>query len=449
MKKRIFKSIFTAAILVFLSCMVFILGALYFQYNREYMRELKAETEIYAKTTEQLGLTYLENINKKNDPRITWIDHNGTVLYDSYTKAEKLEDHRQRPEVKQAFETGYGEEERYSDTLQKKNIYCAVKLEDGSVIRTARGQPTIFAVVIDLLKSMLLILILAVCLSLLFASNLAKKIMQPVNNIDLNNLDDVQVYEEVKPFIKKICEQNEELNRRINRLQTDVDEKTREANFRKEFTANVSHELKTPLTSISGFAEIIKNGIVKPEDIPRFAGKIYDETQRLIRLVEDILKLAQLDEMNVGVKKQKLDLFEVCEEVTELLEPVAEQNKVTLTLEGEHYEIMAVDQILGEIIYNLCDNAIKYNKENGSVKINVFLENGRPAVLVSDTGIGIPKEDLDRVFERFFRVNKSHSKEIGGTGLGLSIVKHGAVYHNAQIRIESKLNQGTDITIIF
>ncbi len=449
MKKRIFKSIFTAAILVFLSCMVFILGALYFQYNREYTRELKAETEIYAKTTEQLGLSYLENINKKNDPRITWIDHNGTVLYDSYTKAEKLEDHRQRPEVKRAFETGYGEEERYSDTLQKKNIYCAVKLEDGSVIRTARGQPTIFAVVIDLLKSMLLIVILAVCLSLLFASNLAKKIMQPVNNIDLNHLEEVQIYEEVKPFIKKICEQNEELNRRIDRLQTDVDEKTREADFRKEFTANVSHELKTPLTSISGFAEIIKNGIAKQEDIPRFAGKIYDETQRLIRLVEDILKLAQLDEMNVGVKKQKIDLFEVCEEVTELLEPVAQKNKVILTLKGEHYEVMAVDQILGEIIYNLCDNAIKYNKENGSVEIKVFLENGRPAVSVSDTGIGIPEQDLDRVFERFFRVNKSHSKEIGGTGLGLSIVKHGAVYHNAQIKIESKLNQGTDITIIF
>ncbi len=449
MKKRIFKSIFTAAILVFLSCMIFILGALYFQYNKEYVRELKTETEIYAKTTEQIGLSYLENIEKKNDPRITWIDHNGKVLYDSYAKADKMEDHRQRPEVKQAFETGYGEEERYSDTLQTKNIYCAVKLKDGSVIRTARGQPTIFAVVIALLKPIILILMLAVLLSLIFASNLAKKIMQPVNNIDLNDLEDVQIYDEVKPFIKKICEQNDELNSRINRLQIDVDEKTREADFRKEFTANVSHELKTPLTSISGFAEIIKNGIAKREDIPRFAGKIYDETQRLIRLVEDILKLAQLDEMKIAAGKQNIDLYEVCEEVVELLNPIALQNKVALVLEGEHYNIMAVDQILGEIIYNLCDNAIKYNKENGKVTIRVFLKDGKPAVSVKDTGIGIPEEDLDRVFERFFRVNKSHSKEIGGTGLGLSIVKHGAVFHNARISIKSKLDEGTEVTIIF
>ena len=235
----------------------------------------------------------------------------------------------------------------------------------------------------------------------------------------------------------------------ITGLKADVDEKTREADFRKEFTANVSHELKTPLTSRSGFAEIIKNGIVKEKDIPRFAGRIYDEAQRLITLVEDIIKLSQLDEGQIASKKEKQDLYLVCQDVLYTLETAAGEKHLTVKLTGKHIYVEAVQQILGEIIYNLCDNAIKYNKDYGTVKISVFEENGRPAVSVADTGIGIPKEDLSRVFERFFRVNKSHSKEIGGTGLGLSIVKHGAAYHNADIRIKSSLGEGTEITIIF
>ena len=211
----------------------------------------------------------------------------------------------------------------------------------------------------------------------------------------------------------------------------------------------MSHELKTPLTSISGFAEIIKNDLVKTEDIPRFAGRIYDEAQRLIILVEDIIKLSQLDEKAVIAKKEKVDLYTTCKEVLYILEPAAREKKLKVNLTGTHIYIEAVQQILGEVIYNLCDNAIKYNRTEGDLTVTVYEEDGRPAVSVSDTGIGIPREDLDRVFERFYRVNKSHSKEIGGTGLGLSIVKHGAAYHNASIKIDRELGIGTTITIIF
>ena len=228
-----------------------------------------------------------------------------------------------------------------------------------------------------------------------------------------------------------------------------MDEKTKEADFRKEFTANVSHELKTPLTSISGFAEIIKAGMVKEEDIPRFAGRIYDEAQRLIMLVEDIIKLSQLDEGRITEKKEQIDLYLLCQKVLSHLDKAAEDRKIQLKLIGESLYIEAVMQVVEEMIYNLCDNAIKYNREGGSVTVSVMENDGRPTVSVSDTGIGIAEDELDRIFERFYRVNKSHSKEIGGTGLGLSIVKHGAAYHEAQVQIESRLGVGTHISIQF
>ncbi len=228
-----------------------------------------------------------------------------------------------------------------------------------------------------------------------------------------------------------------------------MDEKTKEADFRKEFTANVSHELKTPLTSISGFAEIIKAGMVKEEDIPRFAGRIYDEAQRLIMLVEDIIKLSQLDEGRITEKKEQIDLYLLCQNVLSHLDKAAEDRKIQLKLIGESLYIEAVMQVVEEMIYNLCDNAIKYNREGGSVTVSVMEKDGRPTVSVSDTGIGIAEDELERIFERFYRVNKSHSKEIGGTGLGLSIVKHGAAYHGAQVQIESRLGVGTHISIQF
>ena len=449
MKNRIFKGIFLVAILVWLACLVLILGALYLQYNGEYARELKNEANIVARAVEVSGMDYLESLQLEENHRITWIAADGTVKFDSSVSETGMENHKDRPEVTEAEKTGYGEDTRYSKTLAEKTMYSAIRLSDGSVLRVSQVQFSIFTLVLSMIQPILIILIMAVILSALLAARIARRIVDPLNQIDLDDPEAAETYEEVRPLVNRIAEQNLELNSRISRLQTDVDEKTREAEYRKEFTANVSHELKTPLTSISGFAEIIKNGIVKEEDIPRFAGRIYDEAQRLITLVEDIIKLSQLDEKQIAAKKERLDLYMLCQDVLYTLEQAAEQRQIALHLAGKHLYVEAVGQIVEEIIYNLCDNGIKYNRAGGSVTVTVCEEDGRPAVKVSDTGIGIPQEDLERVFERFYRVNKSHSKEIGGTGLGLSIVKHGAAYHGADIKVESRLGEGTHITIIF
>ena len=449
MRRRIFKGSFLVAICVWVACLALILGALYAQFSKAYTEELKNEAYLAGYGVEQSGKAYFDDLQLSHDFRITWIAQDGTVIWDSVITDESLENHGSRPEVKEALETGYGEDSRYSKTLAEKTMYCALRLEDGTVLRVSRDQFTIFTLVLNMIQPLLVVLLLAVVLAFALAARTARKIVEPINRIDLEHVPKTVGYEEVQPLIDKIAEQKKALDQRISRLQVDVDEKTREADFRKEFTANVSHELKTPLTSISGFAEIIKNGLVKEEDIPRFAGRIYDEAQRLVCLVEDIIKLSQLDEKQVAAKKERLDLYAACEEVLRTLESAAEFRNLTVHLEGKHIYVQAVQQILGEIIYNLCDNAIKYNRDHGTVTVTVFEEDGRPAVSVADTGIGIPEEDLDRVFERFFRVNKSHSKEIGGTGLGLSIVKHGAAYHNAKIRMDSRLGEGTEITIIF
>ena len=449
MKRRIFKGSFLVGISVWLSCLMVILGALYMQYNEEYSKELKNEAYIVGHAVEIGGEDYFHKLKVGEGHRITWIKGDGKVLWDTSAEQTEMENHKERPEVIEAIKSGYGEDTRYSKTLSKKTTYCAVKLSDGSVLRVSQDQLTVLTLILNMIQPLLLVLLLALVLSFVLAARTARKIVEPLNCIDLEHETKVQVYEEVQPLVDKIAEQKRQLDMQITGLKADVDEKTREAEFRKEFTANVSHELKTPLTSISGFAEIIQNGLVKEKDIPRFAGRIYDEAQRLITLVEDIIKLSQLDEKQIASKKEKLDLYLVCQDVLYTLETAAGEKHLTVELTGKHIYVEAVQQILGEIIYNLCDNAIKYNKDNGTVKVSVFEENGRPAVRVADTGIGIPEEDLPRVFERFFRVNKSHSKEIGGTGLGLSIVKHGAAYHNADIRIKSKLGEGTEITIIF
>jgi two-component system phosphate regulon sensor histidine kinase PhoR len=229
----------------------------------------------------------------------------------------------------------------------------------------------------------------------------------------------------------------------------DVTEREQRESLRREFTANVSHELKTPLTSISGFAEIIKNGMVKPEDILEFAGDIYKESQRLIALIDDIIKLSRLDENSVPFEKEQVDLYGLAQEVAESLRPMAKKRNITVELSGGHAEVFGVRQVLKEMLYNLCDNAIKYNKDNGEVRITVARGEKGIGVSVSDTGIGIPEALQDRVFERFYRVDKSHSKEVGGTGLGLSIVKHAAAYHGASVSLKSEVGKGTTVTVTF
>jgi len=449
MKKRIFVGIFSAGLVVLLASMVFILGLISMEYNKEYAREIRNEANVIAHAVETSGADYFDGLALADSHRITWVNQEGLVLYDSVAEASSMENHGNRPEIQDALKTGYGEYVRYSDTIGEKTMYSAVRLEDGTVIRVAQVRFTIYALFLQMIGQILMILLITGALAFVLARSISRSIVEPLNQIDVKEPDKNAVYKEIQPLVERIIVQNNALNQQITQLKVDVDEKTKEADFRKEFTANVSHELKTPLTSISAFAEIIKNGFVKAEDIPRFAGRIYDEAQRLIVLVEDIIKLSQLDEKEISARKERLDLYLLCEDVLYMLETIAEKNGIRMNLEGEHVFVEGVQQILSEIVYNLCDNAIKYNRPEGTVLVSVYEEDGRPAVSVKDTGIGIPSEDLERIFERFFRVNKSHSKEIGGTGLGLSIVKHGAAYHNAEIRVDSKLGEGTKITVVF
>lgn len=449
MKNRIFRGIFYVAIAVWIACLVLIMGALYGQYSNEYETELNNTANVVAQAVNKCGDSYFAGLKVENNHRITWIAKDGEVLYDSTVNVRILDNHKDRKEFREAITKGEGEDTRYSKTLSKKTMYIAKRLNDGTVLRVSQTQFTIFTLALSMLQPILIVLFIAIILSMVLASQIAKSIVKPINQIDVDHPEDNQIYEELKPLVQKLSYQKKDIDKQISKLKVDVDEKTRESDFRREFTANVSHELKTPLTSISGFAEIIQNGIVKEEDIPRFAGKIYDETQRLITLVGDIIKLSQLDENAILAKKERLDLYNTCAGVIAHLQVTANKKNITFEQKGEHIDVDAVEQILEEIIYNLCDNAIKYNKENGKITVTTSSNQGRPFVKVTDTGIGIPQDELDRVFERFYRVNKSHSKEIGGTGLGLSIVKHGAAYHNAKVSIESKVNQGTSITIIF
>ncbi|MGF6376499.1 two-component system phosphate regulon sensor histidine kinase PhoR [Clostridiales Family XIII bacterium PM5-7] len=449
MRNRIFKGIFGVATLVWVSCLVLIMSALYMQYTGEYSREMKNEAHLVAEAVKLSGMDYFQQVELAENNRITWIDKDGTVIYDSLVDIKEMGNHSDREEVKEAMDKGFGEDVRYSRTLSQRTMYSAIRLDDGTIIRVAQEQLSVVSLLKSMIQPILIILIIAVFLALFLASNLAKNIVKPINEIDLEHPEDAETYEEMKPLLEKISEQHEALNRQIDQLRGDVNDKIQEANYRKEFTANVSHELKTPLTSISGFAEIIQHGIAKEEDVPRFAGRIYDETQRMITLVGDIIKLSQLDEKQIHAKQERLDLHLMCSNVLRTLEAAAMAKNLQVELLGETLYINAVEQILEEIIYNVCENGIKYNVTGGALTVTVFEDAGRPAIKVSDTGIGIPEEDIGRIFERFFRVNKSHSKEIGGTGLGLSIVKHGVAYLGASIKIDSKINVGTNITIIF
>lgn len=449
MKNRIFKGIFFVALAVWLACLLLIMGALYTQYSNEYALNLKNEAYVVARGVDAAGLSYFDGLKLQDNHRITWVGINGQVIYDSFTSASSMDNHGNRSEIQDAMADGYGEDTRYSKTLSEKTMYSAVRLEDGSVLRVSQTQFTIVTLLLSMSQPILVVLIIAVVLSLFLATRIAKSIVKPINQIDIEDPETTNVYEELKPLADKIAEQNLEQQRQIDQLMGDVDAKAAEAEFRREFTANVSHELKTPLTSISGFAEIIKNGIVKPEDVPGFAGKIYDEAQRLINLVGDIIKLSQLDENQVNARKEAIDIYGLCQEVIEPLKDAAAKNHISIKLQGTHAYVETVREISEEIIYNLCENAIKYNEPKGTVEVTVGRRGTEVFVTVKDTGIGIAQEELDRIFERFYRVNKSHSKEIGGTGLGLSIVKHGAAYLGAKVDVKSDVGKGTEITVTF
>ena len=316
----------------------------------------------------------------------------------------------------------------------------------GAIYSRIRHIYTLGALVLELFTPLLLVLVLAIALSFWLAARLSRQITQPLEQIDLQNPDDRRVYEELRPLVERIRGQNRQIQQKVDELKV---EHARQDGMRREFTANVSHELKTPLTSISGYAELIQNGLVKPEDVPRFAGTIYSEAQRLIVLVNDIIRLSRLEDKDVLQQWERLDLLAMSRENALHLEDAARRRQVTLTVQGEAVAVMGVRQVVDEILFNLCDNAIKYNKPGGTVTVSVGCREDKALLEVRDTGIGIPQEELSRVFERFYRVDKSHSKELGGTGLGLSIVKHGAAFLNAALEVESQEGVGTAIRVVF
>lgn len=322
-----------------------------------------------------------------------------------------------------------------SETVGQELYYYATLLEDGTVLRVAKSMDGVSSTAVRVLPYMFGIGIALVVIAWRLSKWMASRLVQPINELDLEHPIDNDVYEELTPLLLSMESQKKE--------------KEKNEQMRKEFSANVSHELKTPLTSISGYAEIMKSGLVKPDDVPGFAERIYKEASRLIVLVEDIIKLSKLDEGGVGLEKETVNLYAICEDVLVRLENMAERHHVSMDLSGETVEFEGVYRILDEMVWNLCENAVKYNKPGGRVHVWVGSTLSGPKIIVKDTGIGIPEEEQERIFERFYRVDKSHSKETGGTGLGLSIVKHGAVIHNIQIRTDSEVGKGTTITLSF
>ena len=539
MTGKIFRAILAVAVAVLFASVIMITGVIYGYFGNIERERLADEAQIAAAAFEEGGTEFLTKINPENY-RITLIDADGTVTFDTEKDPSGLENHSDREEVIEAEKNGTGESTRYSSTLTEKTLYCAKRLSDGRILRVSTSYATIALLMLGIPQPILVVIIIAVAISAFLANKLAKKIVKPINELDLEKplentpseelkpllirLDDLhsEVSEQLKklrqktdeftqttenmkeglilldenyeilsinPAAEKIfgesgnnlserilssvkkaekdgqCEISKEINGRdyrfdISRIDSDgavagfvilaldSTEQTFAERNRREFTANVSHELKTPLQGIIGSADLIQSGMVKPEDMPRFVGHIQKEASRLLALIEDIIRLSQLDEQN-DMPTEKVDLFETAKEVQTTLENAAKEKNVTVILNGEHAEINGVKRLIYEIVYNLCDNAIKYNTDGGKVDITVSPDGKNAEIRVKDTGIGIPPEHRDRIFERFYRVDKSHSKASGGTGLGLSIVKHAVQYHNGKITLESEVGKGTAITVEF
>ena len=549
MTKKIFQSILLVAGCVLLASLLIIVGFLYDYFGGVEKNQLRDELSLAAAAVEDGGTDYLSQLTADRY-RLTWIAADGSVLYDTKTNAESLENHASRAEVSQALATGTGESTRYSSTLMEKTMYYAQRLDDGTVLRISISRATVGMIAVGMIQPLLIVLIVALILSGLLARRLSRRIVDPLNSLDLEHPLDNDAYEELSPLLKRIHHQHVEIQTQLRELREKTDEFTQitgsmreglvlldehgsilsinaaaqalfgadaqcvgrdfltiersheisaaiqaaaadghsevraeragrvyqfdisritsdgkflgtvilafditEQEFaernRREFTANVSHELKTPLQGIIGSAELIENGMVKPGDLPRFVGHIHAEAARLVTLIDDIIRLSQLDEGSVGSEKTDLRLDGMAASVVSRLQDAAAQHDVTLRTDLKPCRVHGIAQIVDELIYNLCDNAIKYNRKGGSVTVSTAEENGQPVLRVADTGIGIPAAEQDRVFERFYRVDKSHSRAIGGTGLGLSIVKHAAAYHHARVALESTLGTGTTVTVTF
>ena len=389
------------ALMAFILATGLIMGTMFTYFSDIQRQQLKTETEMAALAVDALQTGYLEKLPEENY-RVTWISPDGQVLYDSDMAASQMENHLEREEVQAAMRKGYGESQRYSGTMTVKMLYSAQRLADGSVLRLSMPQQTILMVIWDMALPIGFILLVVIGVSVAIAARETKK---------------------------------------ANQEETEA--------MRREFTANVSHELKTPLHSISGFAELLKNGMVMEQDTGYFAEKIYNEAQRMIKLVQDIIILSRLDEGQENTTRSAVNLYQLAEGVIANLEPMADKNGIAIELIGQQVVMEGIPHLLNSMLFNICENAIKYNKPEGSVLVEVSEISGHPRITVRDSGIGIPMRDRSRIFERFYRVDKSHSKEVGGTGLGLSIVKHAARLHNAKLDVDSIVGEGTLITVKF
>lgn len=548
MTKKIFQSILLVAGCVLLASLLIIVGFLYDYFGGVEKNQLRDELSLAAAAVEDGGTDYLSQLTADRY-RLTWIAADGSVLYDTKTNAESLENHASRAEVSQALATGTGESTRYSSTLMEKTMYYAQRLDDGTVLRISISRATVGMIAVGMIQPLLIVLIVALILSGLLARRLSRRIVDPLNSLDLEHPLDNDAYEELSPLLKRIHHQHVEIQTQLRELREKTDEFTQitgsmreglvlldehgsilsinaaaqalfgadaqcvgrdfltiersheisaaiqaaaadghsevraeraghvyqfdisritsdgkflgtvilafditEQEFaernRREFTANVSHELKTPLQGIIGSAELIENGMVKPEDLPRFVGHIHAEAARLVTLIDDIIRLSQLDEGD-AMPTEPVDLLAVSQEAAENLHDAAAARNVTVSVTGQPAVLPGVRRLIYEIVYNLCDNAIKYNRDGGRVDVTVAADAGGSSITVADTGIGIAPEHQARVFERFYRVDKSHSKASGGTGLGLSIVKHAVQYHHGRIELEITPGTGTTIRVVF
>ena len=437
----IFKSTFLLGSLVYFLCAIMFISNLYNYFEQQIFNELENEATFIEDFILNHQYDEIRNFDTKN--RITLIHKNGEVFFDNKVDIQEMENHFTREEILGALQNKQAKVARFSSTMTEKTLYYAKLLSNQDILRISCNQHSVAVLVLGMSQSLLIMFVIAIIICAVIAKFVSKKIVEPLNKINLENPEDTNVYQELKPFTHRISEENFEKEQREE--------------LRQQFSANVSHELKTPLTSISGFAEILKNGGTDEQTTKDFANTIYEETQRMISLVNDIIKLSKLDEKSISQEKEEINLTELSKEVITPLLPVAEKKNVKIDLEAENQVfINGVRSVIFEMIYNLVENAIKYNKNDGKVIVKISKTSENPSskkqnvvLSVSDTGIGIPKNEQERIFERFYRIDKSRSKESGGTGLGLSIVKHGAKYHNAKVTLSSQEGKGSTFTIYF
>lgn len=443
MKHRIFSH---TSLLIILSVILTFLAAGTVMYNRYdiYMKEGVRDEAAYIRTgLEQDGEEFLtKKIGNATSSRITLLDKEGKVLFDSIENPDEMENHSNRPEFIEAQKSGYSEMVRYSNTLSKQTFYYAVRLENDQILRVAKTTDSLLMTMVSsaLLLGGLVCVILVI--EILLVQKQTQKLIEPINQINLEKPLENVCYEELRPLLFRLDEQNRQIKKQLEDLKN-------AESVRKEFTANVSHELKTPLMSISGYAELMMNGMVPPDKVQDFSGRVYHESERLSNLVADIIQLSRLDEKNGETMFEKVDLDELGRDVMNNLREHAAKKNIRMEYNGNAASIQGVRHVLYEMLYNIADNAIRYTPENGEVRIFVGKLNGKPYFRVEDNGIGIPESEQQRIFERFYRVDKSHSRETGGTGLGLSIVKHGAVLHHAKILLDSAPGRGTKMEILF